>query len=88
MLTDNELTVIPGTDMPATEMPNAKHSQESGGKISESSLAIDQTELDGLVGALTSPQKNGMKKVFPSKIKEVKHNGPLASNSPAILAAV
>lgn len=40
------------------------------------------------MGALTSPQKNGMKKGFTSKIKEVIHNGPLASNSPAILEAV
>jgi len=29
-----------------------------------------------------------MKKGFTSKIKEVIHNGPLASNSPAILEAV
>lgn len=26
VLSDNELTVIPGTDMPVTEMPNNKHS--------------------------------------------------------------
>jgi len=52
---------------------------------SESSLNIDQTELDGLVGALTS-QKN--KITYGSQAKRINYNGPLASNSAAILEAV
>jgi hypothetical protein len=75
--------------MPATEMPNRhqRESQTTCGVASESSLAIDQTELDGLVGALTS-QRNNLARTFGMEMKKISYTGSLANNSPAILEAV